>query len=277
MDRDSDDIDATSRRRSQATSMRLLLAAVVALGAAAMSCGEKERAYVANISDGNHTPTMTTLDVETFISDSGYTRYHLSTPRWQMFEEAAEPFWRFPEGLDLQQYDLAMRPDATMTCDTATYFSRKRLWRLDGHVVMVNTLRDSFLSQQLFWDQAKRLVYTDSFIHIVRSDRIIEGYGFESNENMTAYSINRPTGIIPIERRRPDSAPEAMPADSTDADSVVEAPTQTSRRRPAAPRRVDRPTTSRPTGTPYDISGNTPEALKRSTDQTVTPPRRVTQ
>ena len=47
--------------------------------------------------------------------------------------------------------------------------------------MMVNTMRDTFLSQQLYWDQNKRKVYTDSFIHIVRSDRIIEGYGLEAN------------------------------------------------------------------------------------------------
>ena len=129
--------------------MRCLPALVFMLLAAA-ACGEKERSYVANIGDGDRSPTMTTYDVETFISDSGYTRYHISTPVWMMFEEASEPFWRFPDGLDLQQYDLRLNPDATMVCDSAIYFSRKRLWRLDGHVIMVNTLRDSFLSQQLF-------------------------------------------------------------------------------------------------------------------------------
>ena len=205
--------------------MRWLPAIVLTLVAAA-ACGEKERSYVANVGDGDTSPTMTTYEVETFISDSGYTRYHITTPVWRMFEEASEPFWRFPEGLELQQYDLQLNPDATMECDSAIYFSRKRLWRLDGHVMMVNTLRDTFLSQQLFWDQAKRKVYTDSFIHIVRSDRIIEGYGFESNENMTAYTINRPTAILPGESR-PVQKAETSPA----VDSI--APQSTDRRRQA--------------------------------------------
>lgn len=195
------------------------LPAIMVAGLLAGSCGSDERSYVANIGDGDQSPTMTTYAVETFISDSGYTRYHISTPVWKMFEEATEPFWRFPDGLNLQQYDLDMRPDATMECDSAIYFSRKRLWQLDGHVMMVNTLRDTFLSQQLFWDQAKRQVYTDSFIHIVRSDRIIEGYGFESNENMTAYTINRPTAILPVQRAM--AAKESVASDSASADTTV--------------------------------------------------------
>lgn len=216
--------------------MRRLPALALAL-VAIVACGEKERSYVANVGDGDSSPTMTTFEVETFISDSGYTRYHISTPEWRMYEEASEPFWKFPEGLELQQYDLELRPDATMVCDSAIYFSRKRLWRLDGHVMMVNTLRDTFLSQQLFWDQAKRQVFTDSFIHIVRTDRIIEGYGFESNENMTAYTINRPTAILPVQQfaGRHNEAAEQQAA----ADSV--APSQTPERRRQAPARPKKP------------------------------------
>lgn len=209
-----------------------LLPVVAALLIAAAGCGEKERSFVANISDGDTSPTMTTLDVETFISDSGYTRYHITTPVWMMYEDASEPFWRFPDGLDMQQYDLQLQPDASMVCDSAVYFSRKRLWRLDGHVVMVNTLRDTFLSQQLFWDQARRKVYTDSFIHIVRSDRTIEGYGFDSNENMTAYTINRPTAIIPVNRQPGTRAEADTTATANDSITTINA----SRRRMPSPR-----------------------------------------
>ncbi len=162
------------------------------------SCGEDSHSYVANIVDGEHTPTMRTFDVNTFISDSGYTRYYISSAVWNMFEDAKDPFWTFPDTLYLEQYDRDMAVNATMRCDSATYWSQKRLWRLDGDVVMVNTQGDSFLTQQVFWDQANREVRSDSFIHIVRSDRIIEGYGFTSNEPMTAYTVNSPTGIFPV-------------------------------------------------------------------------------
>lgn len=191
-----------------------LIAVGLAVAGTIASCREDRHSYVANASDPERVPTMKTLDVETFISDSGYTRYHISTPVWEMYDEAAEPHWRFPDGLELQQYDEQLRPAANVVCDSATYLSRRRLWQLDGHVVMVNTLRDSFLTQQLFWDQYNSRVYSDSFIHIVRSDRIIEGYGFESNQNMTAYTVNRPTGIIPVQRQAEQPAPTAEEPDT---------------------------------------------------------------
>ena len=160
---------------------------------------------------------MATTDVSTLISDSGYTRYHLVAPLWQMFEDAEEPFWKFPGGLELEQYDLQMNPQANVICDSAIYYSRKRLWQLDGNVVMVNTQADSFLTQQLFWDQNTRKIYTDSFIHIVRTDRTIEGYGMESDQSMLYYNVMRPTAILPAERRTGARRDTAMTAASTDS------------------------------------------------------------
>lgn len=195
--------------------MRFLPASALALWLAAVlvsGCGTEEKRYVPNAGDGETTPTMATTDVSTLVSDSGYTRYHIETPLWQMFEDAENPFWRFPDGLAMEQYDLELNPVASVVCDSAIYFSRARLWRLDGNVVMVNTDADSFLTQQLFWDQNQRKIYSDSFIHIVRSDRIIEGYGFESEQNMRSYLVKRPTAILSVDR-------ETLRRDSTRRDT----------------------------------------------------------
>lgn len=204
---------------------------IAASAAVLWSCGEERQSYVPNLINGEVSPTMSTTDVETFISDSGYTKYKIVADIWDMYDDAQEPHWKFPAGLDLEQYNRDMQREGHVTCDSAIYFSRLRLWRLDGHVVMVNTARDSFITSQLYWDQMSSRIYSDSFIHIVRTDRIIEGYGFESNQNMTAYRVTTPTGIIPIER------PE--PQDTAAQDSVN---TQPRTRRPAPTRASQRNT-----------------------------------
>lgn len=189
-----------------------LIAAALVVWLILPSRAEVKR-YVPNAEDA---PTMSTRDVSTLISDSGYTRYHLTTPLWEMYENAEEPYWAFPAGIELEQYDLRMNPESTVVCDSAVYFSRKRLWRLDGNVVMVSTAADSFLTQQLFWDQNNRKIYSDSFIHIVRSDRTIEGYGFESDQSMLYYTVKHPTAILPADRR-----PGRRNGDSTATDTAT--------------------------------------------------------
>lgn len=199
--------------------MRILPIAIIVIGLVIwlfIPAKEKQERFVPNAGDGDVTPTMATTDVSTLISDSGYTKYHIIAPLWQMFEDAQEPFWRFPNGLELEQYDLAMNVESTVVCDSAVYFSRKRIWRLDGDVVMVNTQADSFLTQQLFWDQVERKIYSDSFIHIVRTDRTIEGYGFESDQSMLYYTVNRPTAILPA-NHRPGEGRNAAKSDTVAA------------------------------------------------------------
>lgn len=176
----------------------LVMVAVAAVaGTILSSCGEDKGETIAISADPETFPTMKTLDVSTFISDSGYTRYHITSPLWLMFEEAKEPHWNFPQGLYVVKYDNDMKENGTFTADTATYWSVRKLWRFDRNVRMKNVNGDRFLTQQLYWDQNTRKLHSDSFIHIERADRIIEGYGFESNESMTEYTIRRPSGIFP--------------------------------------------------------------------------------
>lgn len=194
-----------------------VVAAMFIAAAVVSACSPETKRYVPNVGQGYATPTMSTADVATLISDSGYTRYKLDTPLWQIFDDAEEPFWRFPDGLAVEQYDLNMNPVSNVVCDSAIYFSRKKLWRLDGNVVMVNTDADSFLTQQLFWDQARRVIHSDSFIHIVRTDRVIEGYGFESDQSMKYYTVRRPTAILPVDS---DKGKRKADADSSATDSA---------------------------------------------------------
>ena len=132
-----------------------------------------------------------------------------------------------------------MNPNATFRADSATYLSSRKLWRFDGNVNMRNTDGDRFATPQLFWDQNLRRVYSDSFMHIERAERIIEGYGFESNEAMTEYTILHPQMILPIDRMRAERDERRESTDSlaqqpdSAATPAVEARSATAPTRPS--------------------------------------------
>jgi len=200
------------------SSLRLLPAGVAVMlsAAATYGCGGKETTAVADNVDAENFATMTSTQVSTLISDSGITRYRIDTPLWLVFDQASEPRWTFPKGMHLEKYDNFFRIDATVDCDSATYFKTKQLWRLDGYVDITNMANEKFLTQQLFWDQRNQKIYSDSFIHIERADRIIEGYGFVSNDKMTKYHVVNVSGIFPVERGSESSndSNAAPPADT---------------------------------------------------------------
>lgn len=176
--------------------MPLATIAMLAFGSILGGCREEDPMRTS--ANQGSLPTMVTFDVDTYISDSGYVKYHAVTDIWEMYDDTAQPFWRFPKPLSIDILAPGNRPHSHIRCDSARYLTQRQLFRFDGHVVAVNVAKDSFLTKQLYWDQKSTEFYTDSFIHIRKADRIIEGYGFRSNEKMTRYTIQKPTAIIPV-------------------------------------------------------------------------------
>lgn len=172
---------------------------LVLLLAIFMACKEDVKDVVKITGNPEKIPTMITKDVKTLISDSGITQYRITSKIWYVFQEAKKPYWKFPTGLFLEKFDPQFKTEASIKCDSATYFKDDQIWRLDGHVVIKNVHKELILTQQLFWNQKTQKVYSDSFIHIEKADRIIEGYGFESNEKMTNYNLRKPSGIFPVQ------------------------------------------------------------------------------
>ncbi len=178
----------------------ILLAAAISLLLSA--CKETRKETVVVPSDPDSIPTMVTRNVLTLISDSGLTRYRITADLWLVYDEAKKPNWKFPEGLFLEKFDTTFKVEATIRCDSATYFKSLKLWRLDGNVSIRNVKNEIIETEQIFWDQNRHEVKSDSFVHIEKSDRIIEGYGFRSDESLRNYVIFRPEGIFPIPQEK---------------------------------------------------------------------------
>lgn len=201
-------------------------------------CKEGDPVAMGNV-DASKTPTMLTRNVETLISDSGVTRFRIVTPIWYVYDEVDEPYWRFPEGLNLEKFDNFFRREATVEADSALYLKNKQIWRLDGNVTINNVMGEKFLTNQLFWDQRMHKLYSDSFIHIERPDKVLEGYGFDSNEQLTRYTIRKVSGIFPAGAFKPGARaqrPDEEGDDGTedgDTDSETDSDEATAAETPA--------------------------------------------
>ena len=138
-------------------------------------------------------------DVTTLISDSGITRYRIKAKKWLVYDKADTPYWEFPDGIFLEKFNMDLESDATVEADYAYYNEPEQRWTLRGNVHAMNLKGEHFETPLLYWDQKSESVYSDSSIVITREASIIMGIGFESNQEMTKYTILKPTGIFPIE------------------------------------------------------------------------------
>ena len=87
----------------------------------------------------------------------------------------------------------------SLVSDYAYYDETAQQWTLRGHVHALNLKGEQFDTEELIWQQKTHRIFSDSSIIITRAKNIIEGVGFDSNEDMSKYTILNPTGVFPIE------------------------------------------------------------------------------
>jgi LPS export ABC transporter protein LptC len=134
--------------------------------------------------------------MSSLISDSGVTRFRLQAPEVLIFDKAAEPYLYCPQGIYIERFDTLFNVEASIRADTAYQWESKGLAKLIGNVTIVNLQGERFETQLLYWDRNGKRFYSDSTIRIERADRVLTGKGFESNEQMTDYSIFQPQGTF---------------------------------------------------------------------------------
>lgn len=178
--------------------IKLLIGPLLVFFLLLSACKDDGKLSVTKGLDTKHMPSMSTVNVATLISDSGITQYKIVSPLWNVYDQVDTPYWNFPKGIYLQKFDRNFNVVATVAADSARFFRLQGLWRLDGNVELKKVPGELFLTQQLFWNQRRATLYSDSFIHIETPERMLEGHGFISDDRLTKYSILRPTGIFPV-------------------------------------------------------------------------------
>lgn len=182
------------------------------------ACSGKDKDLAEAITERDSLPSMKSLGVTTFISDSGITRYKIITEEWCIFDKKEPPYWAFEKGVYLEKFDSLFRIDASIKADTAYYYEKKKLWELRTNVSIRNLKGDKFDTELLFWDEKKEEIYSDKYIRIEQEDKTITGYGFESNQELTEYTIKNTTGIFTVENNASNT--NNVVTDSTKTDSI---------------------------------------------------------
>ncbi len=184
-------------------SLRELISITVAFSAIVMlffawSCSDGKLEVAEETLKRDAIPVLKGHDVTTIISDSGVARYRITTQEWLVFDKVKDPYWLFPKGIHFERFTPDYKIDAHMTSKQAKYHETIALWEFNGDVEAKNLQGELFQTQQLFWDENRKRIYSDKEIVITQHFKVIKGVGFESNSSLTRYIIRRPTGIIPI-------------------------------------------------------------------------------
>jgi len=182
-------------------------------------------------------------------SENGRRQYVFTAPLMEEYGMSKEPYMEFRKGIRIETYnDSTGLRESSLVADYAIFLENQKLWQAKGNVVAVNNEGQKLETQQLFWNQNTKRIYSNVDTRVSRPNgERITGMGFESDEAMKDWVFRRPTGTILINTDPTDGdATSARPAAAPGAPAVPVAPPPVSAAPGAAPTPVAAPPTSAP-------------------------------
>ncbi len=137
---------------------------------------------------------------ETFYTDSGVVKYHLQAPKLLVYDSEKPPYKDFPDGFVMQQYDLNRKIISQLSGNHGKYFVNEKRWEANGNVILVNSEGDTLRSEELKYNQAQDLIYSDQFVSIKKKDQYLSGSGgFKSDTQMSKWAFIKTKGHLYVE------------------------------------------------------------------------------
>ena len=124
-------------------------------------------------------------------------RIQASGPKATRFN-TEKPYLEFSDGIKILFYNSAREVESTLTAKHATAVENSHSMTARDSVVVVNNKGEVLNTDELIWDEGKKIIYSNSFVKISTKDEILYGNGMIANENFTDYTIKHITGTIKV-------------------------------------------------------------------------------
>ena len=144
-------------------------------------------------------PDESTKNATLYYSDSAKIKSVLKAPVIDRYASASEPYNEFPGGIDVTFFNDSGQVENTITADYAKHIPNQHWMEAQSNVVVTNKDGDQLNTEQLIWDEANHVIFSEEFVKITTKEEIIYGDGFESNENFSKYNIKHIKGIISVD------------------------------------------------------------------------------
>jgi hypothetical protein len=144
-------------------------------------------------------PEMEARDIKITRTDSGKILFIATAPYVIKYNNNFRNFIEFPEGLHVYSFEPYPDTVSEMHAGYAKYFSEKNLWEARQGVEASNDAGEKLLTEVLFWDQTKGILYSDVLTTIVTEDGVFYGRkGFESDDRFKKWKLINTEGTVNV-------------------------------------------------------------------------------
>ena len=127
-------------------------------------------------------PINSAQNIHILHSDSAVLRSEITAPK-QL---------EFANGIDIQFFNLQGQLETTMRADKGYFLRDQNLYKGEGNVQVKNLPKDQRLqTEELFWNQAERKIYTEKFVTIQERQTLFNGTGMEADDGFSTYKLKK--------------------------------------------------------------------------------------
>ena len=169
------------------------------------SC-ENDIKKVKELTNAEQLPVIHATDIETIYSDSAIVRLKITGPELKEFAETEdrEAYIEFPQGLQAIFYNKSASVESSLDAEYAVFWKKKKQFEARTNVVVRNfTENQELFTEELFWDQEEKRIWSDKFVKIITEKGPTYGEdGFESDENFTKFRIKKSRGRMTVDEEK---------------------------------------------------------------------------
>jgi LPS export ABC transporter protein LptC len=142
-------------------------------------------------------PIMSVKEVYTERNDSGKIILKAYAPEFLYYKNEKDTFTEFPKGLKVETFSHYPVIESSMRADYAKNMEGQKMWEARTNVVVSNYKGDTLVTELLYWNQNKKIIYSDKFCRVKTEDGILYGKnGFEADDNFTRWKLINTKGTI---------------------------------------------------------------------------------
>jgi len=145
-------------------------------------------------------PDASGQQYEIMYADSFRVKVRILTPEIQRFARIEEPYLKFPKGMTAYFYDDSLKIEAYIKAKDVIYFEKDQLWEAKNNVEARNlTNSNQINTEHMFWDEKKKLIYSNTRSRIVNTDGTFYGEnGFEAKQDLSWYKLKKSKGVVTL-------------------------------------------------------------------------------
>ena len=173
-----------------------MLAITFVVASIVVSCrgqiGEAERL------DPGRTPTQRTFDMFAVQTENGRVSMRMETMLMEHYDTDTASFDTFPQGLSVYGYTADGLLESVIVADDARHIvpkdrSKDETWEAFGNVILHNVIeQETMETDTIYWDQAKKELYTDCYVKIYSRQGFLQGFGMRSDDHIRNSILYRP-------------------------------------------------------------------------------------